>query len=102
MAVNLLTLLKSTNIPTAYGKFKTVQTPPYITYRLDNTVNVFADNKVQAVVNNYRIELYSGDRDLVSEGKIETALGANELPWDKTEIPLPEENLVMVVYEISN
>lgn len=100
MAVNLLTLLKTTSIPTAYSKFKTVQTPPYITYRLDGTDNLVADNKVYLVKEDYRIELYSANRDLISEGKIEAVLNANEIVWNKSESYIESEQLVLMIYEI--
>lgn len=100
MAVNLKTILKSTGIPTTYGRFKSAQTPPYVIYTLDDTDNLVADNAVYYTVENYRIELYSKDRDLVSEAKIESVLNANEISWDKSETYIEKEKLVLMVYEI--
>jgi len=98
--VELHTALKSTGIPVAYRKFKKAQTPPYITYYFVGTDNFGADNVVYAKNENYVIELYSRDRDLASEIKIENVLDSSEIYWDKDESFIESENLFMMIYEI--
>ncbi len=100
MAVNLLTILKTTGIPVAYNRFKVVQASPFIVYTLVDTDNFAADGMVYAKRENYVIELYSSNRDTVSEGKIETALNTNEIFWDRTETYIPSEQLTLVAYDV--
>lgn len=99
-AAELRTVLKSTGLPVAYRRFKQAKTPPYILFYLEGTDNFAADNVVYETCESYLIELYSKDRDLVSEGKLEDALDAAEIVWDKDETFIESENIVMMVYSI--
>lgn len=100
MAVNLLSILKSTNLPVAYMKFDHPQKPPYVIYRSITTNNVAADNMVFSVIEDYMIELYSNARDLISEGKIENALNQNKIFWNRSQTYIDSEKLNLAAYSI--
>lgn len=90
--------LESTGIPTAYNVFKDPQTPPYICYIVVDSDNLPADGGVYHKVDNVQIELYTSQKDLDAESKVETAL--SDFFWDKDETPLQDEGVYLVTYQI--
>jgi len=96
----LYNLLKSTGLPVAYNHFKNPPSLPYIVYLFTFSNNLGADNKVYQKINNYKVELYSDKKDLVSEKLIEDLLDENEIFYDKTETYIESEKLYQVIYEI--
>ena len=100
MAANLYTILSATGLPVAYNVFQETQAPPYILFRLDDTDNVAADDRVYFKRENHIVELYSSLRDLTSEGKIETALNNAGIFWDKDDDWIESEKLYMAAYSI--
>lgn len=96
----LYNLLKSTGLPVDYNHFKTPPSLPYIVYLFTYSDNFGADNKVYQKIDNYRVELYSDKKDLVSEKLIEDLLDENEIFYDKTETYIESEELYQVIYEI--
>lgn len=74
---------------------------PFICYLVTTTDNFKADGKVYKTKTNIDIELYTQKKDTVSEGKIETMLDNNSIPWDKSEDYLKDEHCLMITYEIT-
>ena len=66
-------LLKQTRMPVAYGYFNKPQKLPYILYRVSYSNNFGADNVVYHPINHIQVELYTKDKDLTAEGKVEQA-----------------------------
>lgn len=101
----LNTILKATGYPVAYSHF-TVTTnnpapiPPYITYLVAYSSNFMADNKVYKKIDNLQIELYTREKDLVAEKKVEDLLDTNEIPYETTETWIESEKLFQKIYEI--
>lgn len=79
----LNSLLKQTRMPVGYGYFNKPQSLPYILYRVSYSNNFGADNSVYHPINHIQVELYTKDKDLTAEGKVEQALSS--LFWQKSE-----------------
>lgn len=101
----LNTILKATGYPVAYSHFTATEnnpapTPPYITYLVAYSSNMFADDKVYKKIDNLQIELYTTKKDLVAEKKLEDLLDLNEIPYESTEIWIESEKLFQKIYEV--
>jgi hypothetical protein len=94
-------ILDATGYPVAYSHFNSPQSPPFITYLVKNSSNLFADSKVYQKFNNLHIELYTSKKDLVAEGKLESILDTQEIPYETTEIHIESEKLFQKIYEVS-
>lgn len=101
----LNTLLKATGYPVAYLQFKVTPNnpapkPPFITYLVDSSENFFADNVTYSKANNVSIELYTNNKDLSAESKLESLLDENEISYDSYETYIESENLYQKNYEV--
>lgn len=101
----LNTVLKATGYPVAYSHFTVTESnpvpnPPFITYLITDSSNVFADNKVYKKINNIQVELYTDKKDLQAEKKLEDILDQNEITYETTEIYIESEKLFQKIYEI--
>jgi len=94
------TMLKATGLPVAYSHFNETVEPPFIAYLVDGSSNFFADNKVYQKFDGVRVELYTTKKDLLSEGKLESVLDANEIPYETFETFIQSENLYQKTYEV--
>lgn len=100
MEDRLYTMLKGLGLPVAYRFFKTRQEPPFIVYLLTDTDNFGADNQVYNKANNYQVELYSDEKDVVREKSLEDLFTSNDFFYEKTETYIESEGLYEVLYEI--
>lgn len=73
---------------------------PFICYRVTNTQNFGADDKVYTVIRDIDIELYTALKNPAIESAVETALDNAELFWDKTEQYIETERCYLITYEI--
>jgi len=101
----LFTGIKSIGLPAAYGEFiNTEENPapgyPFITYQYAYGSDMKADNQNYVDIGNYQIELYTVNKDPVSEKKVQDLLKLLRLPYSKTEAYLESEKMRQVVYEI--
>lgn len=96
----LLSVLDSIGIPYAYDHFAEGESPdpPFLCYLLPGSSNFSADGKVYHRVSEVRLELYTDYKDLASEQKVEDALDAAELFYNKTETWIDSEKLYEVLY----
>jgi len=97
--------LKSLGLPVAYGEFKTdpenpAPPPPFITYQLAYSSNVYADNLNYVDVENFQIELYTMKKDPAIEKMVQDKLKEIGLPYNKIETWLDTEKLFQVIYEV--
>lgn len=94
----LKTALDGTGLPVAYQAFPEDIAPPlpFITYQITSTSNFSADGAVLQKLSNVQIDLFSKQKDLISEAKIEEAL--SEAFWDALQIPVEEEKLYRYTY----
>ena len=96
----LLSVLDSIGIPYAYDHFAEGESPdpPFHCYLLPGSSNFSADGKVYHRVSEVRLELYTDYKDLASEQKVEDALDAAGLFYNKTETWIDSEKLYEVLY----
>ena len=87
----------------AYRCFPVGQAPalPYICYEVDDSRNVIGDNEVIKEILDVDVDLYSKQKDTVSEGLIESALKTAKIPWNKSETYIDSEACFMVTYSIT-
>ena len=96
----LLEILKSAGFPYAYDHFAEGEAldPPFVCYLLPGSDNFSADGKAYYRISQVRVELYTDFKDLASEQKIEDALDAAEIFYNKTETWIDSEKLYEVLY----
>lgn len=96
----LLSVLNSIGIPYAYDHFAEGESPepPFLCYLLPGSSNFSADGKVYQRVSEVRLELYTDCKDLDSEEKVEAALDAMGIFYNKTETWIDSEKLYEVLY----
>jgi len=96
----LHTALLTVGLPLNYSHFKKSQAPPFIVYKYRNRDSLTADDLNADSVDNFDIELYTGDKDPVNEALLEAVLIANGLLFGKTENWIPEEDMFQIAYEV--
>lgn len=73
---------------------------PFICYLETQTDNFKADNKVYQVIQGIDIELYTKNKDITSEGLIESTLNDNNIVWEKYEDYIEDQNCYQITYEV--
>lgn len=96
----LLSVLDSIGIPYAYDHFTEGESPkpPFLCYLLPGSSNFSADGKVYHRISEVRLEMYTDFKDLASERKVEDALDAAGIFYNKTETWIDSEKLYEVLY----
>ena len=97
----LLSILGETQIPFAYDHFAEGESPdpPFICYLLPGSNNFAADGKVYYKISQVNIELYTDRKDPEVEQKLEDALDAASIFYNKTEVWIDSEKLYEVLYQ---
>lgn len=95
-------MLQATELPVTYSEWPQGYAPPlpYIVFLQDDIETFLADNKVYNYSNNYRIELYSENKDIVSEEKIIEQLDLEPVVWSKEYEERTDEGLYQSVFLI--
>ena len=101
----LKTILEATGYPVAYSHFTETENEPlpslpFIVYISTYSSNFMADNKVHKAIQNVQIELYSNQKDLEAEAKVEAVLDDHEIPFQTTEAYIEAEELYQKIYEM--
>ena len=96
----LLSVLDSIGIPYAYDHFAEGESPepPFLCYLLPGSSNFSADGKVYHRISEVRLEMYTDFKALASERKVEDALDAAGIFYNKTETWIDSEKLYEVLY----
>ena len=96
----MLSVLDSIGIPYAYDRFAEGESPepPFLCYLLPGSSNFSADGKVYHRISEVRLEMYTDFKDLASERKVEDALDAAGIFYNKTETWIDSEKLYEVLY----
>ena len=101
----LLYILGETQIPFAYDHFAEGESPdpPFLCYLLPGSNNFSADGKVYYKIGRVNLELYTDRKDPEVEQKLEDALDAASIFYNKTEVWIDSEKLyeVLFSFEIS-
>lgn len=87
----------------AYRFWQPGQVPklPYCVYYERKSDNFKADNKVYRKGSKVIVELYTKNKSVRDEAYLESFLDNHDMPWDKTEQYIDDEELYMVYYEIN-
>ena len=96
----LLSILNNIGVPYAYDHFAEGEAPdpPFLCYLLPGSDNFSADGKVYLKVSSVNIELYTDNKDLAVEQKLEAVLDTHGIFYDKTEVWIESEKLYEVLY----
>lgn len=97
---SLYNMLKKTGYPVAYRFFAERQEPPYLCYLVAYTNNQSADNATWKKINHIQIELYTKNKDLNAEKKIEDLLTEAGLFFNAEEAYIDTEKVYQRIYEI--
>lgn len=100
MLADLKKILEQTGYPVAYSHFSSPPVAPYICYLENPSSHFIADNKVYKKIIDVRIELYTNKKDLLAEGKIESLLEQNDIPYEPDEVYIASEQLFQRIYEV--
>ena len=96
----LLALLEGLGIPFAYDHFSEGEgpDPPFLCYLLPGSDNFAADGRVYYRISEVRLELYTDHKDFAMERKLEDALDACGIFYEKSETWIESERLYEVLY----
>ncbi len=73
---------------------------PFIVFLVEGSDNFGADDIVYKAINRVSIELYSKNKDTVSEGLIEALLESLSIYWEKDETYIDDEQCYEIIYTI--
>ena len=101
MMEKLVQMFSEMGIPFAYDHFAEGESPdpPFICYLLPGSNNFAADGKVYYKISQVNIELYTDRKDPAVEQKLEDALDAASIFYNKTEVWIDSEKLYEVLYQ---
>ena len=97
----LVRIVSGMGIPFAYDHFAEGESPdpPFLCYLLPGSNNFSADGKVYYKIGRVNLELYTDRKDPEVEQKLEDALDAASLFYNKTEVWIDSEKLYEVLYQ---
>ena len=101
MMEELVRIVSGMGIPFAYDHFAEGESPdpPFLCYLLPGSNNFSADGKVYYKIGQVNIELYTDRKDPLLEQKLEAALDAASIFYNKTEVWIDSEKLYEVLYQ---
>ena len=97
--VQTIALLDTLSIPSFYDHAPNETLLPYIAIHSEEPDNFAADNKVFCEKWNFRIDLYTVEKDLTLEAKIKKLLNDNDIAWVKTEQYIDDQMCWEVEFE---
>lgn len=92
--------LQKTGYPVAYRFFAEPQEPPFLCYLVAYTNNQGADNVAWQKINHIQIELYTKNKDLTAERRVEDVLTEAGLFFNAQETYIDTEKIYQRIYEI--
>ena len=101
MMEEVVRIVSGMGIPFAYDHFAEGESPdpPFICYLLPGSNTFAADGKVYYKISQVNIELYTDRKDPAVEQKLEDALDAASIFYNKTEVWIDSEKLYEVLYQ---
>ena len=95
--------LEQLDIPIQYRAFSVGQAPelPYLIFYVNDSDNVFADNSNWFDVLNVICELYTDNKDIELETKIQKLFYDNEIEYNSTETFIDSENMYLKAYDVT-
>lgn len=97
---DLKNILAATGYPVTYREWPENKVPPmpYICYLSLNSNNFSADAGVYITIKQVQVELYTKEKNIEAEDKVEKALSS--FHWEKTENYIDSEKCYQIAYEI--
>ena len=97
---SLISIMESIGIPYAYDHFAEGESPdpPFICFLCPGSDNFPANGRVYFKVNQVHIELYTDEKNPVTEDRVEAVLDEHGIFYDKTEVWIESEKLYEVLY----
>ena len=94
-------LVKCIGFPCTYHHWEKKDVPdlPYILFYEPSRNDFMADNTNYHRIVHLVIELYSDNKDIKAENKVETVLEQNSIPYTKEEVYISSEQMYEVIYE---
>lgn len=95
-------ILHEIGLPFRYDHFKQSEAvaPPFICWRNPDTDNFSADGVVYYKNPATDIEVYTDEKNIELEEKIENIFSEHGIYWEKYEQWIPDEEMYEVLYEI--
>ena len=97
--VQVITLLNTLSTPSFYDHAPVNTALPFIAIHSDQPDNFAADDGIYCEKWNFRIDLYTVDKDLTIEASIKKLLNDNGIAWSKTEQYIDSESCWEVEFE---
>ena len=93
-------MVSEIGVPFAYNHFAEGESPdpPFVCFMTPGSENFGADGKVYFRINSIRIELYTDEKNPLTEHKVENVLDQHGIFYDKTEVWIQSEMLYEVTY----
>lgn len=93
-------ILDTTGIPVAYRQFSETDVPdlPILVYMEAYSNNFSADGTVYHKTSHVQVDLYTKNKDIESEDRVENALSS--FFWEKEEEYLDDERCYRITYEM--
>ena len=94
--------LEKLDIPIQYRAFESGQAPqlPYLIFYENDSDNIFADNHNYYDVLNVACELYTDEKDIELETKLQKLFYDTEIEYNSTETFIDSENMYMKAYDV--
>ena len=94
--------LEKLGVPIQYRAFQVGQAPqlPYLIFYENDSDNIFADNSNWFDVLNIVCELYTDDKDIKLETKLQKLLYDLEIQYNSTETYIDSENMYLKAYDV--
>lgn len=94
--------LEQLDIPIQYRSFASGQAPqlPYLIFYENDSDNIFADNQNWFDVLNVVCELYTDNKDIELETKIQKLFYDTEIEYNSTETYIDSENMYLKAYDV--
>lgn len=98
----IASMVSSIGLPYAYYQFPegTAQAPPFVVFFYADTDDVFADDTNYQRIATLNIELYTNEKDFVTESTVEQILTNNNLTYYKEENYIDSEQMWQIAYEM--
>ncbi|WP_277407362.1 hypothetical protein [Lacrimispora xylanisolvens] len=98
----VVAMAEETGLPFAYDHFAEGQSPepPFLVFLYPGANNFAADGITYFKVNRLHLELYTDEKSIELEEKVEAVLTRHGIFYGKSEVWIESENLYEVLYEM--
>lgn len=100
VALKVVDMLQTLNVPFTYSHFKKETSVPFITYKFDGRDDFEADDINYHKIVDVRIDLYTRMLDLDLEEQLEQLFEDNELTYSVSDFYIESEDVFQKIYEM--